>query len=156
FAGPGTGTASTSARQQASVRMACPRLWRVGGTSAPRRRSGCGARSVLSRRGKMRARRSIWPGPGPARPWPVRAVRSGPARPREESRDDEIALAHMVGNLELQVHEGDIGGREDVRAVVAVAGRAARGAAAPRGDRTGGKAPLDGVFADELCGGSQV
>ena len=45
--------------------------------------------------------------------------------PRKQSRDDEVALTHMVRNLELKVHEADIAGREDVCAVMAVAWRAA-------------------------------
>jgi hypothetical protein len=61
------------------------------------RDAGSGARSVLTRHG----------------------------RPREHGRDDEVALAHMVGDLELEVREAGGFGGEDVRAVVAIAWRTA-------------------------------
>jgi len=46
---------------------------------------------------------------------------------------------HVVRNLELQVHEADIAGREHVRVVLAVALRAALCAGTPDGGRVGGK-----------------
>jgi hypothetical protein len=46
--------------------------------------------------------------------------------PGKQGRDDEVALTHMVRDLEVQMHRADIGGRKDMCAVVAVACRALR------------------------------
>ena len=53
----------------------------------------------------------------------VRAFRGsvGLGVPGKQGRDDEGAFGHMVRDLELQVHGSDLGGREDLRAVVEVA-----------------------------------
>ena len=61
-----------------------------------------------------------------------------------------------MGNLELEVHEADIRRREDVCAVVAVAWRVARCAAAPGRDRLGREVPLCGVLAEQPRGAVQA
>jgi hypothetical protein len=57
------------------------------------------------------------------RPHCVRAFRGsvGLGGPGKQGRDDEGAFGHMVRDLELQVHGSDLGGGEDLRAVVEVA-----------------------------------
>src|SRR5689334_10836397 len=77
-------------------------------------------------------------------------------RPREHGRDDEVAFAHMVGDLELEVREAGGFGGEDVRAVVAVSWLMACCAGLPGGDRAGGEAPLPGVLAEQPGGGVQA
>src|SRR5262245_54256907 len=81
---------------------------------------------------------------------------AGLSGPGKQGRDDDGAFWHMVRNLELQVRESDLGGREDLRAVVEVTGRALRGAGAPARDRVGGEAPLCGVAAEQPGGGVQA
>ena len=78
------------------------------------------------------------------------------ALPREQRGDDEVALAHVVGHLELEVDKADIVRGEHVCAVVAVARRAARCAGAPIGDRVGGEAPIGGVLGEQLLGGLEA
>ena len=62
------------------------------------------------------------------------------ALPGEQRRDDEVVLAHVVRDLELEVHVADIVRGEHVCAVVPVARWTTRCAGAPTGDRVGGEA----------------
>jgi hypothetical protein len=68
--------------------------------------------------------------------------------PRKQGRHHEVALTHMVRDLELEVHEADVFGCEDVCAVVAVAWRVLRCVYAPCFGRGGAEAPLCGVLTD--------
>ena len=98
----------------------------------------------------------------PPRPSGRRAARAGGScarccgRPGKQGRHDERTLAHVVGDLELEVDKADILGCEHVGAVVAVAPDAALHAGAPAGGRLGGEAPLGRVLGDELLGGVGV
>ena len=84
------------------------------------------------------------------------AVSAAWSVPGKQGRHHEVAFTHVVGDLELQMHGADLGGREDVCAVVAVAWRLLRCAGAPCFGRGGGEAPLCGVLADEPCRGVQA
>jgi hypothetical protein len=84
----------------------------------PRCVTGLGSRGVAGRRA---ARDRL--GCDVIRGLCVRAFRGsvGLGVPGKQGRDDEGAFGHMVRDLELQVHGSDLGGREDLRAVVEVA-----------------------------------
>ena len=67
---------------------------------------------------------------------------------RKQRRDDEVVLAHVVGDLELEVHEAEIVRGEHLCAVVPVARGATRCAGVPTGDSVTGEAPLGGVLGE--------